>query len=180
MKKQIFLSLSAALLCTSAWAINKCQVGGKTLFQDAPCPMGTGGEIEVRPASGKTRAAAPAAASAGTTPQAGQASKNKYSDFGDKLERERKGREAWYARRSAANAVDKQLASCREEQATMEREKRNSNNNLAGATRDTSISSKMEAAATLCKLEVDTRVRELESAKAECSKFDCDNLVIAQ
>ena len=61
-KQAIFLI--AALLVTPAWAINKCTgLDGKVSFQDAPC-AGKGEQVDVRPASGPARAAAPA-----TTPQ---------------------------------------------------------------------------------------------------------------
>lgn len=45
----------------AAWAVNKCTgADGKVSFQDAPC-AGNGEQIDVRPASGPARAAAPAA-----------------------------------------------------------------------------------------------------------------------
>ena len=56
-KQAIFLI--AALLVTPAWAINKCTgLDGKVSFQDAPC-AGKGEQVDVRPASGPARAAAP-------------------------------------------------------------------------------------------------------------------------
>ena len=180
MKKMMCAVALAVAFCSApAWAVNKCQVNGKTVFQDAPCPMGaTGGEIEVRPASGKARAAAPSAAALAQATDAPKTGSG-YKDYGDKLERERKGRAAWYARRNAQGALDGQIVRCREEQAKLDREKRYSMNNLAGATRDVSISNQMEAAAALCKLETDARMRERETAKAECSKYECDSLSIA-
>lgn len=183
MKKPLLLAATAAaLLCSPAWAVNKCQVGGKTVFQDAPCPLGaTGGEIEVRPASGKAKAAAAAAPVAeSSVPSAAGAGKAAPKNYGDKLEFERKGRSAWYARRNAQGALDGQIVRCRDEQAKLDREKRYSMNNLAGATRDVSLSNQMEAAAALCKLETDARIRELENAKSECSKYACDSLTIVQ
>lgn len=185
MKKPLLLAATAgALLCSPAWAVNKCQVGGKTVFQDAPCPLGaTGGEIEVRPASGKARVAVPAAApvAEGSAPSAANAAgKAAPKNYGDRLEQERKGRSAWYARRNAQGALDGQIGRCRDEQAKLDREKRYSMNNLAGATRDVSLSNQMEAAAALCKLETDARIRELESAKAECGRYECDSLTIVQ
>lgn len=184
MKKPLLLAaIAVALLSSPAWAVNKCQVNGKTVFQDAPCPLGaTGGEIEVRPASGKARVAVPAAApvAEGSVPSAAGVGKAAPKNYGDKLEFERKGRSAWYARRNAQGALDGQIVRCRDEQAKLDREKRYSMNNLAGATRDVSLSNQMEAAAALCKLETDARIRELETAKAECSKYACDSLTIVQ
>lgn len=187
MKHQMFSGAATAVMMAlalgsgPAWAVNKCQVNGKTVFQDAPCPMGaTGGAIEVRPASGKARAAAPAPVADGVVPSAAGVGKAAPKNYGDRLELERNGRSAWYARRNAQGALDGQIERCRHEQASLERDKRWSANNLAGATRDVSLSNQMEAAAAICKLEMDARVRELEAAKAECSKYECDGLVMVR
>lgn len=51
MKKQA-IYIAALIAVTPAWAINKCTTDGEVVFQDAPCAAGTGGQIEVRPASG--------------------------------------------------------------------------------------------------------------------------------
>lgn len=182
MKKQLlFVASVAAFLACPAWAVNKCQVDGKTVFQELPCPQGSsGGAIDVRPASGRAKAAPAPAADGGAPSAANAAGKAAPKNYGDRLELERKGRSAWYARRNAQGALDGQIGRCRDEQAKLDREKRYSMNNLAGATRDVSLSNQMEAAAALCKLETDARMRELETAKAECSKYECDSLSIAQ
>jgi hypothetical protein len=53
-----------AFINSAAWAVNKCSIDGKTVFQDAPCP-GKGETMVVRPASGRgTGAATPALAPA--------------------------------------------------------------------------------------------------------------------
>jgi len=52
---RLTLSLAALLLAsTPAWAINKCKgPDGKMYYQDTPCASGhSGGEIDIRPASG--------------------------------------------------------------------------------------------------------------------------------
>ena len=59
MNKIVFLS--AALLAAPAWAVHKCTgTDGKVTFQDAPC-VGKGEKMDVRPASGPTRAVVNAA-----------------------------------------------------------------------------------------------------------------------
>lgn len=51
--------LSVAFVSAPAWAINKCTgPDGKVSFQDAPC-AGKGEKLDVRPASGAARTAAP-------------------------------------------------------------------------------------------------------------------------
>ena len=57
--RAIFLML--ALAVSPAWAINKCTVDGRTIFQDAPC-MGQGEVLDVRPASGHSNASSAASA----------------------------------------------------------------------------------------------------------------------
>ena len=53
--------LCTLLLAAPAWAVNKCTgPDGKVSFQDAPC-AGKGEQLDVRPASGSARTAAPAA-----------------------------------------------------------------------------------------------------------------------
>lgn len=51
--KQALWTTGLALLCSQAWAINKCTgADGQTTFQDAPC-AGKGEAIKVQPASGQ-------------------------------------------------------------------------------------------------------------------------------
>lgn len=56
--------LAASLLLTTvspAWAVNKCTIDGKVIFQDAPC-IGQGEVLNVRPASGHSNASSAEAA----------------------------------------------------------------------------------------------------------------------
>ena len=51
--KQVLWTTGFALLCSQAWAINKCTgIDGQTTFQDTPC-AGKGEAINIRPASGQ-------------------------------------------------------------------------------------------------------------------------------
>lgn len=52
-----FLALFAAL--PSAWAVNKCLVDGKTVYQDAPCSAGAGTKLELPSSPGTTPGTAP-------------------------------------------------------------------------------------------------------------------------
>jgi hypothetical protein len=51
MNKIAALFALGCLVASPAWAVNKCTIDGKTVFQDAACP-GKGEAITVRPASG--------------------------------------------------------------------------------------------------------------------------------
>ncbi|OGB19471.1 MAG: hypothetical protein A2W72_01545 [Burkholderiales bacterium RIFCSPLOWO2_12_67_14] len=55
--KTALLALTC-LAVSPAWAINKCTIDGRVVFQDAPCP-GKGETLVVRPASGRGASAAP-------------------------------------------------------------------------------------------------------------------------
>lgn len=162
MKPAIFLS-AALIAAAPAWAINKCTGSdGKAVFQDAPC-AGKGEEIVVRPASGHApvaptpTAAAPAGtaavAPAGATAAAPQ---KKEGAFGESWQRrtflENRGvpdaRAALQAHRNACDSKQRELSS----------QKSRANNNLAGATWLQSISTEMQAAATIC----EAKTRELQ------------------
>lgn len=55
MMKRAAILMAIALAAGPGWAINKCtDASGKVSFQDAPC-AGKGGEINVRPASGRAK-----------------------------------------------------------------------------------------------------------------------------
>ncbi len=65
MKIQAALLAFTCLAVSPAWAINKCSIDGKVVFQDTACP-GKGEVLVVRPASGQGSAAAPVAPAAPT------------------------------------------------------------------------------------------------------------------
>ena len=156
--------LACACGGVSAQSLYKC---GNS-YQQTPCDAAGGGAITVKPASGKVTAEAAAAA------------KQQKQEQADKAASERLRRDVWYKRRDAQSSVDWQINKCKNEQDQIEQEKRYSNNNLAGATRDVSISQKMEAASRLCAAEIEQRSKHLEDIKAKCREVKCDSAVIAQ
>lgn len=153
MLKTSFFLTAVVLSVAPAWAINKCKApDGKVVFQDAPC-AGQGEKIEVRPASGSAASPPPATAPA---PGARQ-SAAKEGVFGESWQRrtylENRGiadaRGAIVAHQNQCDAKQKELAA----------KKGQANNNLAGATWEQSISTEMQAAATLC----DSKQRDLRA-----------------
>lgn len=148
------------LLHSSAWAINKCTgPGGKISFQDAPC-IGQGDKIAVKPASGF------ADSTAETTQTRTQSNL-------DTLQNERMRREKWLVMNDARKGLEDQRARCADEQKRIASTKSRSNNNLAGATRDVSISQEMTAAAMACDSSTRGKEKEVESAEKVCSEVRC-------
>ena len=156
MIKQV-LVLAAAVLLTPAWAVNKCTgADGKVVFQDAPC-SGKGEEIQIKPASGS--AARPAAAAAPQNAPAAQAAAGgkKEGAFGSSWQRKTYLEDRGLP--DARAAIDNHQRKCSNEQAVIASKKALANNNLAGATYEQSISTEMQAAATMC----DSKARELRA-----------------
>lgn len=147
MRNAIQLALLLAIVAGSTNVnaqVYKCVgTGGKIEIQQAPC-RGTGEKINVRPASGD-----------GPT------------------QAERLSREGWHALNNKKKNLENTIAQCQSEQRQIEAEKDSSRNNLAGATRDVSISNKMQAAATICDGNIRRAEKEVETAVAECEKIKC-------
>lgn len=142
---------SAVLMAMPAWAINKCKgPDGRIVFQDAPC-QGQGEKIEVKPASG------PGSARAAAMNPALVLSEQKEGAFGANWQRR-----TYLENRGitdARSALERHQHACQAQQVELSSRKRLANNNVAGATWEQSISTEMQAAATLC----DTRSRELRA-----------------
>lgn len=155
-----FALLAIALLAAPAWSINKCTgPDGKVMFQDVPC-AGKGATLDVRPASGHAPKAVPATTTANAyaapAPVATTSPvNNKEGAFGESWQRrtylENRGIS------DARAAVENHQRGCVAQQVALASRKRQANNSLAGATWEQSISTEMQAVATMC----DSRSREL-------------------
>lgn len=153
----------ALILCSlfasvPAWAVNKCiDADGKAVFQDAPC-VGKGEKIVVRPASGAAPILSPAASPSQTPqPTSGKAPIKATPEgaFGSAWQRRTYLENRGVA--DARGALQAHLNSCDAKQKELASKKNLARNNLAGATWEQSISSEMQAAATVC----DSRARDL-------------------
>ena len=137
-----------------AWAINKCTgADGKVVFQDAPCADGKGGKIDVRPASGAS--VAQDASLTETAPT--RATMSKEGAFGETWQRR-----TFLENRGIADArssLRSHQQRCADKQRELAARKNYSSNNLAGATWEQSISTEMQAVATIC----DSQSRELRA-----------------
>lgn len=164
MFKQVafILATVAASMAAPAFAINKCMgADGKAVFQDAPC-AGHGQKIEVKPASGNAPAAGSAAPAPGTV--ASPSSPKKEGAFGESWQRR-----TYLENRGvpdARGAVDAHRTQCEAKQRSLAAKKGSARNNLAGATWEQSISTEMQAAATVC----DTKARELKAQLEDMEK----------
>lgn len=151
---------AVVLLQAPVWAVNKCTgPGGKVSFQDAPC-IGQGDKITVKPASGFV---APTEATTQTRTQANL----------DALQGERVRREKWIAMNDTRIALNNQRNQCADEQKQLANSKAWSRNNLAGATRDVSISQEMTAAAVACDSRTRGKEKEVADAEKVCQEVKC-------
>lgn len=146
-----------ALWATQAIAINKCTgPDGAISYQDLPCSR-KGVEIKVVPSR------APRVAPSTEPAQS----------YYELIKGERIRREKWSVMNDARLAMDFARRQCDAEQRKLAASKDISKNNLAGATRDASISQEMAAAAQIC----DTRIRSLEKlvtdAEQVCQEIKC-------
>lgn len=164
------LILSISAVTAPAWAINKCAIDGRVVFQDAPCP-GKGEALTVRPASG-AGSSAEARSQTGQTPQKAmteaqriEASVKSSQDARRKAELESR------IVPDAEGEIERHRSQCDREYHALQDRKRLANNNLAGATWEGSISSEMTALATRC----DTRNRDLR-AEADKLRAECQRL----
>lgn len=153
------LLLCAIVLTSPAWAINKCKgADGKIVFQDAPC-TGQGEQIVVKPASGHAPAAPSSSASAATAaaPALADPGGKKEGAFGASWQRRTYLENRGVA--DARGALRSHQAQCDAKQRELASKKNYAKNNLAGATWEQSISTEMQAAATMC----DSKTRDLRS-----------------
>jgi hypothetical protein len=154
------LAVGLMMLACSAQAqtVYRCTEAGRTVYQGTPCPKG-GRAIEVSPPR-------PAAPQGNPTPSRDQAALQQ-------LQRDRERREKWFELRDARVALEQQVRACEQEQARIDSDKQFSANNLAGATRDVSISNEMQAAATLCAAKIGNARSRVDLAEKVCNEIGC-------
>jgi hypothetical protein len=168
------IALIASTSCSASLAqVYKCKgAGGAVEIQQTLC-LGQGDKLNVRPASGhanyetaeQTDKQIPTAK---PPPASGVESR-----MANALQEERLRKEGWYEMNGKRLELEKVVAQCQSEQRQIESEKVYSKNNLAGATRDVSISNKMQAAASMCDSKIRNAERTLDRATAECDKIKC-------
>ncbi len=89
------------------------------------------------------------------------------------LQNERIGREKWIVMNDARNALRIQRIQCADLQRQLAQSKSSSTNNLAGATRDVSISQEMTASAIACDSQSRAKEKEVAHAEKICGDVKC-------
>ena len=131
------------LASPTAWAVHKCKdAQGRTVYQERPC-AGEGTTIDATPATGYSPAPTAATAATPSTPTA-----KKEGPFGERWQR------MTYLRNRGVPDARAHLSQhhhdCDAKMRALEAQKNQANNNLAGATWVQSISTQMQAEATMC------------------------------
>jgi hypothetical protein len=170
--KEMETRLTVVLLCAFAgaaitnptWAIHKCsQPNGSFVFQDAPC-AGKGEKLDVRPATGRVRPAESVSDINGEPAPKRKTEAQRIEALVATSQIERR----W---KDATTAIQSTREQCAHEMKSLQLKKQLANNNLAGATWESSISGEMAALATTC----DTKNRELRedaaALQAECREL---------
>ncbi len=156
MLKGIALMLAAALVAHPSHSqVFRCTVDGRAVFSDQPC-SDDAVVIEVRPAAGAT----------GDTVSADQAATARRESI-ESMARDRRLREI----ERETLAVERRM---REQNRAMDRDMqavrdsmRYSNNNLAGATRDVSLTQEMQAIAHRYQVQAETDRARLDLLRSE-------------
>lgn len=169
-KKVMALVLLTSLPAMHALAINKCTDGsGKMVFQDTPC-TGKGEVIKITPASGRDASPPPLT---NPPPALASAAKSSTQQQYETLKDERVRREKWVVLNDAKRNLESTRLKCESEQKELAASKAWSKNNLAGATRDSSISQEMSAAAMVCDSRMRSKEKEVEAAEKVCAEIKC-------
>ncbi|MCC4116371.1 DUF4124 domain-containing protein [Aromatoleum toluclasticum] len=157
------LMILAALFAASVAQaqVYKCQEGGKTVFSDMPCASGRA--INVRPATGPSLS--PADRAAPVAPEKSVVSKEKA--LLDQYERERKLRAIDYDIEQIERTLENDQKRLDADLKAYQRKKMYANNNLAGATWESSISQEMQAMAQRYEMKAASDRAKLEKLRAE-------------
>jgi len=170
--KLLASALLAGLAALPAHAINKCTgPDGKIVYQDAPC-AGKGEAITVRPASG-TAPVATAPAGTNAQPAAAVGGGRKEGAFGESWQRR-----TYLENRGVPDArasLEAHKQACERKIRALEASKANANNNLAGATYMQSLSTQMQAEATMCDMRARELSADLQAKEAELKKLRVDH-----
>lgn len=162
--KPLFAALAALIAMPASGQVYKCKEGGTTVFSAQPCGAGSQA-IDVRPASGASRAApAPAQAPAA----AGQPTPASMTDRADQAARRRILDDDIWRKQRVIDALHEEHST---RQAQLRAKKTRANNNLAGATWEQSISDEMQAVAAEYDMKIRKASKELDELKMQRSQI---------
>lgn len=153
--------------------VYRCKGQSGVVMQQMPC-TDQGEKLDVRPASGK--AAQPTQTESLALPAnsaAGTRAKSRTETYVDAMQGERIRREGWIEMNDKKAYLERLITQCGIDQRHIGSKRAYSRNNLAGATRDVSITNEMKAAASLCDTKTRSAEREVDQAMAHCEKIKC-------
>lgn len=172
-KTLYFAVLMAVILASNASAqVYRCKGATGVVMQQAPC-AGEGQKLDVRPASGHMSDDHAQPLTTQANPGIGVRLKSQTEKSIETLQDERLRREGWFDMMHKKVALERFARQCASNQQRISNERAYSNNNLAGATRDVSITNEMRAAAAVCDTQTRSFEREVDHAVAHCEKIKC-------
>ncbi|MBE2262247.1 MAG: DUF4124 domain-containing protein [Burkholderiaceae bacterium] len=159
----------------TALAINKCKgADGKFTFQDAPCEAGTGGRIEVKPATGDvegTRATATAPAAGASRPQT-EAQRIEAQIAASQRDRRARDLRDPYIPEAIA-ALELHRRDCEATQASLQASQYAYKQNMYGKVHAAQVASEMAAHAANCQRREAELKDNLAALRKECAQINC-------
>lgn len=172
----IIVAIGMLMTTSQSFAINKCLVEGKVIFQDQACASGQGGRIEVKPASGPSGVAATAPLESAADANKASAKPQSEAERLDALtaQSQKERRLVLLEARlipDAEGSLQGKRRTCDQELSSLRARKTNASNNLAGATWEQSLSTEMAAIATRCDTEMRMIQDDLSRFRLEVSSL---------
>ena len=167
MSTHALLAMALLTCASSAFAINKCKgPDGKLVYQDTPCVVGTGGAIEVKPASGGAVPSVQTRSDPNASPQT-EADRLNASVAESQKERrllslERRGVP------DANGAVHQHRDRCKADLARLEQDKLTASRTPRGQGYATQLASEQAATASICNSKDRELVHEHNQVLKEC------------
>lgn len=168
--KTLIAALALIVAGSANAEIYKCTVDGKTSFSEAPCINAkAGGAIKLKIDEPSAKPMPPIANAGATTSAAGSLSDKDKADQDFRVRHRLRAIEEDITRaQTQIRSLNSQMEN---EMDNLRASKRISNNNLAGATRDVSISGEMEAVASKYTNKIKSVEVEIETLRQERTKL---------
>lgn len=163
--------LVSAFASTASAQVYRCKSAGGMVMQQVLC-AGEGQKLDVRPASGHM-SAEQAQASMTASVVSGARPMSRVELSLDAAQKERLRREGWFDMMNKKAGLERLVRQCAIDQQRISDGRAYSRNNLAGATRDVSITNEMKAAAAVCDTQTRSFEREVDQAVAHCETIKC-------
>lgn len=162
--KTLVAAVCMAVVLPASAQVYKCKEGGTTVFSAMPCSADAR-TIDVKPAAGASRPAAPAASAnlaPGTGPAPSAPAPRTLSERADAAANRRILDDDIWRKQRSVDALHEELQT---RQAQLRTKKGYANNNLAGAVWEQSISDEMQAVAAEYDLKIRRANKDLDDLK---------------